>query len=132
MNRINKSTERQPEAQPGRQRSPRKAACAADCRALEEIPNIGPAIAANLRQLGILWPADLATRDAWALYESLCHQTSCYHDPCVLDTFLAATAFMRGAPAQPWWHYTPERQERYGQALVAMHLAIARPSGLPH
>jgi hypothetical protein len=32
----------------------------------------------------------------------------------VLDTFMAATAFMGGAEARPWWDYTAERKARYG------------------
>jgi hypothetical protein len=32
----------------------------------------------------------------------------------VLDTFLAATDFMRGAPARPWWTYTAARKAAYG------------------
>jgi hypothetical protein len=32
------------------------------------------------------------------------------HDPCVLDTFIAAVRYMEGAPNTPWWHYTPERK----------------------
>jgi hypothetical protein len=32
----------------------------------------------------------------------------------VLDTFLAATDFMRGAPPRPWWDYTAQRKRDYG------------------
>jgi hypothetical protein len=32
----------------------------------------------------------------------------------VLDTFIAACEFMRGAPPTPWWHYTAQRKRRYG------------------
>ena len=35
-------------------------------------------------------------------------------DPCVLDTLMAATDFMRGAPAAPWWKYTAERKATFG------------------
>ena len=35
-------------------------------------------------------------------------------DPCVLDTFMAATDFMRGAQPTPWWHYTAQRKQTYG------------------
>ena len=30
----------------------------------------------------------------------------------MLDTFIAATRFMAGEPARPWWHYTAERKAR--------------------
>ena len=89
---------------------PRKAASAELCEQLEQLPNIGPSIAADLRLLGVLHPRELAHRDAFELYQALCRTTGKRHDPCVLDTFLAATDFMRGAPARPWWHYTAQRK----------------------
>ena len=91
-----------------------KAASAADCQRLEQLPNIGPAMAADLRALGIQHPAELAQRDAFALYQSLCSLSGKRQDPCVLDTFMAATAFMGGAAPRPWWDYTAERKTRYG------------------
>jgi hypothetical protein len=33
----------------------------------------------------------------------------------VLDTFMAATDFMRGAAPAPWWAYTARRKAMYGQ-----------------
>lgn len=86
-----------------------KAASAAACDRLEQVPNIGPATAADLRQLGIHHPADLARADPAELFDRLCHLTGQRHDPCVLDTLHAAVDFMRGAPAQPWWAYTARR-----------------------
>lgn len=91
-----------------------KAHSAHECERLEQLPNIGPAIAADLRLLGIHHPRELATRDAFVLYQSLCARTGQRHDPCVLDTFMAATDFMRGADARPWWHYTAQRKVVYG------------------
>lgn len=92
-----------------------KAASAAECAALEQLPNIGPALAADLRLIGIVCPADLRGKDAFVLYQRLCAVTGQRHDPCVLDTFMAATDFMRGAPAAPWWHYTAQRKALFGQ-----------------
>jgi predicted flap endonuclease-1-like 5' DNA nuclease len=34
---------------------------------LQDIPNVGPAIAADLRQLGITTPAELPGRDPYAM-----------------------------------------------------------------
>ena len=48
------------------------------------------------------------------LYQSLCAATGQRQDPCVLDTFMAATDFMRGAEAAPWWAYTAQRKALYG------------------
>lgn len=92
-----------------------KAENAAACERLEQLPNIGPALAADLRLIGILHPRDLVDQDGHALYLKLCTLTGQRHDPCVLDTFLAAADFMAGAPAAPWWHYTALRKARYGQ-----------------
>lgn len=77
---------------------------------LEDIPNIGRAIASDLRQLGITTPGDLPGRDPYALYDDLCRITGKRHDPCLLDTFIAAVRYMEGAPKKPWWKYTAERK----------------------
>lgn len=92
-----------------------KAASAADCKTLEQLPNIGPALAADLRLIGIREPKDLRGKDAFVLYQKLCAATGQRQDPCVLDTFMAATDFMAGAPAAPWWKYTAERKALFGQ-----------------
>ena len=97
-----------------RARTSTKARRAADCEALEQLPNIGPALAADLRSIGVVHPRELAARDAFVLYQALCAKSGKRQDPCVLDTFMAATDFMRGAPAAPWWRYTPQRKAVYG------------------
>lgn len=91
-----------------------KAASAADCLQLEQLPNIGPALAADLRLIGIRTPQELRGRDPFVLYQTLCQHTGRRHDPCVLDTFMAATDFMHGAAPAPWWRYTPLRKQQYG------------------
>ncbi len=103
------SSHRPPKAPP-----PRKAASAAECERLEQLPNIGPSLAADLREVGIALPQDLASQDAFALYLRLCTLRGRRQDPCVLDTFMAAVDFMRGAPPQHWWNYTAQRKQRYG------------------
>ena len=77
---------------------------------LEDIPNVGPAVAGNLRQLGITTPSELQGRDPYALYDDLCRTTGQHHDPCLLDTFIAAVRYMAGEPKKPWWKYTAERK----------------------
>ncbi len=91
-----------------------KAKSAAECMRLEQLPNIGPALASDLRLIGIRTPADLGEEDALALYRRLCQAKGQRQDPCVLDTFMAATDFMRGAAAAPWWTYTAERKATFG------------------
>lgn len=88
----------------------KKAKTAAQALELEAIPNIGPSIAGNLRLLGIHAPTDLKGQDPYVLYQQLCAQTGVRHDPCLLDTFIAATRFMAGEPPLPWWRYTKERK----------------------
>jgi hypothetical protein len=77
---------------------------------LRDIPNVGPAVAANLRQMGIETPAELAGRDPYEMYDELCRITGKRHDPCMLDTFIAVVRYMEGAPKEPWWNYTAERK----------------------
>ena len=91
-----------------------KAAHPGACQTLEQLPNIGPALAADLRLIGIRSPRELRGRDPFVLYQQLCAATGQRQDPCVLDTFMAATDFMRGAPRKPWWAYTAERKARFG------------------
>jgi hypothetical protein len=88
----------------------KKAKTAAETMELEAIPNIGPVVAGDLRQLGIHAPADLKGQDPYILYQQLCAQTGVMHDPCLLDTFIAVTRFMAGEPPLPWWRYTKERE----------------------
>jgi hypothetical protein len=78
--------------------------------ALEQLPNVGPAVAADFRLLGVARPQDLLGRDRYALYDELCRLTRRRHDPCLLDTFIAAVRFMGGESAKPWWAYTAERK----------------------
>ncbi len=93
---------------------PLKASSATECELLEQLPNIGPSLAADLRLLGVQHPQELAAKDAFQLYQSLCSKTGKRQDPCVLDTFMAATDFMRGAEPKPWWTYTAQRKQVYG------------------
>ena len=81
-----------------------------DIACLEDIPNVGPAIAADLRQLGITQPGDLVGCDPYEMYDNLCRITGKRHDPCLLDTFIAAVRYMAGEPKKPWWKYTAERK----------------------
>jgi hypothetical protein len=89
----------------------KKARTIRDVARLEDIPNIGTAIAADLRQLGINHPVDLLDRDPYEMYDDLCRLTGQHHDPCLLDTFIAAVRFMEGEPKKPWWNYTAERKK---------------------
>jgi hypothetical protein len=79
---------------------------------LEDLVNVGPSIAGDLRSIGIRRPQDLIGKDPYALYERLCAKTGVRHDPCVIDAFISVVRFMEGEPARPWWYYTSERKTR--------------------
>jgi hypothetical protein len=87
-----------------------KATHASQARVLTDIPNIGKSMAGDLRGLGVSTPADVAAMDPLATYEALRTPMGQRHDPCVLDTFLAAKDFMNGGPARPWWNFTAQRK----------------------
>ena len=96
--------------QSSRRRTTGKAGAAQEVASLEDIPNVGPAVAGDLRRLGISSPGDLPGRDPYAMYDDLCRLTGQRHDPCLLDTFIAAVRYMEGGPKKPWWAYTAERK----------------------
>ena len=79
-------------------------------RALEDLPNVGKVVAADLRALGIVEPLQLKGQDPFALYDRLNRVTGVRHDPCLLDTFIAVVRFVEGGPARPWWRFTGERK----------------------
>ena len=79
-------------------------------RNLTDLPNVGPATAADLRLLGIAHPAQWRDRDPAQLYATLCRKTGVRHDPCVIDVFASITAFMDGDDPKPWWAYTALRK----------------------
>ena len=58
----------------------------------------------------VVAPSALAGRDPYALYDDLCRLTGQRHDPCLLDTFIAAVRYMEGGPKKPWWKFTAERK----------------------
>jgi DNA transformation protein len=80
-------------------------------RELEGIPNIGKAIAADLRCIGILTPAQLAEREPLATYRALTGSMGQRHDPCVLYTLIAADHFLRHGETIPWWKFTGAGRE---------------------
>ena len=79
-------------------------------RTLTDLPNVGPAAAADLRLLGIEHPGQLVGRDPVQLYDDLCRVTGVRHDPCVIDVFASIAAFLAGDEPKPWWAYTAQRK----------------------
>jgi hypothetical protein len=79
---------------------------------LTSVPNVGPAVVRTLRRLGIEAPGDLGGQDPEELFERLCAIDGRRHDPCLLDTFVAAVSFADGGPPRPWWEFSRERKAR--------------------
>src|SRR6185369_552860 len=81
---------------------------------LEDLPNIGKSIAADLRSIGILNPGQLAGREPLDVFRALAEVMGHRHDPCVLYTLLSAKPFLESGVALPWWKF-PEQ----GRKLLA-------------
>ena len=79
---------------------------------LQEIPNVGPKMAAVLIKLGVTSLEDAAGRDSDEMYHELCAIDAKRHDPCVRDVFAAVVSHAEGGVAKPWWEFTPERKAR--------------------
>lgn len=88
-----------------------KAKKAIDAKKLEDIPNIGKAVAKDLRLMGITRPDQLKGKDGLKLYAKLNRLTGVRHDPCMADTFMAAVDFMNGGKPKMWWEFTKERKK---------------------
>jgi Pathogenicity locus len=84
---------------------------------LEDIPNIGPALAKRLRAVGIHRPDQLKGKDGIKLYQKLNKVSGIRHDPCVADTFMAAVDFMKTGKGKPWWEFTPKRKKLFSGRL---------------
>lgn len=91
-----------------------KAKKAKDAKKLEDIPNIGKAVAEDLRLMGITRPDQLKNKDGLKLYAQLNKVTGVRHDPCMADTFMAAVDFMNGGKPKMWWEFTSERKKLLG------------------
>ncbi|MCW8932574.1 MAG: helix-hairpin-helix domain-containing protein [Gammaproteobacteria bacterium] len=78
---------------------------------LDELPNIGKAIAADLILIGIEHPQDLIGKNPLQLYATLCEKTGVRKDPCVIDVFMSVVDFMEGEEPHPWWFYTKKRKK---------------------
>ena len=77
---------------------------------LEELPNIGKAMAGDLRLIGIDHPKELIEKNPFELFDELCAKSGKRHDPCVIDVFMSVVRFMEGGDALPWWAFTEKRK----------------------
>jgi len=79
---------------------------------LIQMPNIGPAVARELERLGVTRQDDLRGREGEQLFAELCALDGRDHDPCLLDTFVAAVAYVNDGDTRPWWEFSRERKAR--------------------
>ena len=76
---------------------------------LQQIPGVGPRVAAMLQEIGIRRISDLRRRSPERLYESLCAVRKQRIDPCVLYAFRCAVYFASEPNPDPerlkWWNW---------------------------
>jgi hypothetical protein len=87
------------------------APAAATSARLEDLPNIGKRLAADLRNVGIREPMDLMDKDPRVLFAELVPVMGHRHDPCVFYTLLAVRHYLQHAEAMPWWKFTAQGRE---------------------
>ncbi len=75
---------------------------------LEELPNIGRSIAADLRRIGIMNSGDLSGLEPLATYRRLAEVMGSRHDPCVFHVLLAVRYFFESGVPLPWWRFAEE------------------------
>jgi hypothetical protein len=76
---------------------------------LQEIPNVGPAIARRLAELGFDSAASLRGQDPEELLARTEAIRGTPEDPCLLDTYRAVIAFAETGDARPWHAFSRER-----------------------
>ena len=81
---------------------------------LTDLPNIGKAIATDLKKIGINSSSDLEKRNALTIFEELRTVMGKRHDPCVYYTLLSVKHFLRTAESLPWWKFTAQGKIHLG------------------
>jgi len=91
---------------------------------LQQLPAVGPSIAADLRRLGVRSIKDMARRNPERLYSRLCEITGQRQDPCVLYSFRCAVYAARTEKPEPellkWWNWVsaePSRRDSMSRRL---------------
>ena len=79
---------------------------------LRELRNIGKAMLADFKLLGVTSVSQLAEQNVDELYTRLSLITVSRQDPCVHDTFAAAIHQSKTGEALNWWAFTALRKER--------------------
>jgi hypothetical protein len=78
-------------------------------RALQELPGVGPSIAADLYALGLREPAALVGHDPEDLYDRSCKLQGLRIDRCLLYVYRCAVHYATHRPRDPerckWWNW---------------------------
>ncbi len=107
----------------------RKATHETDRRSIlkfEQIINVGPAMARDFQRLGLVRPQQLMGNDPVKLYQRICKLTNQFHDPCVLDTYMATVDYMNGNAPQTWWSFTEQRKRDHTKVVDALREKFPR------
>ncbi|MGJ8677068.1 MAG: helix-hairpin-helix domain-containing protein [Akkermansiaceae bacterium] len=86
----------------------------------EQIINIGPKIADQFREIGLISPQDLKGNDPFLLYKKINKSRKQFVDPCVQDRYMSAIDFMNGNPPKLWWEYTKERKKSHTEIVDSL------------
>jgi hypothetical protein len=76
---------------------------------LREIPNVGPAVARRLAELGFDGADSLRGQDPEELFARTEAARGAPEDPCLLDTYRAVVAFADTGDTRPWHAFSRER-----------------------
>jgi hypothetical protein len=79
---------------------------------LQEIPNVGPAVARRLAELGFDGVDALRGQDPEDLFARTEAARGRPEDPCLLDTYRAVVAFADTGDDRPWHAFSKERLGR--------------------
>lgn len=84
---------------------------------LEQIPGVGPSIAADLHAIGITAVAELKDTDPQALYDRVCRFTGEKQDRCLLYVFRCAVYYASRVKHEPeklkWWNWKDGETKRH-------------------
>ncbi len=87
------------------------------CAQFQQLPNVGPSVAADLLRLGLRNLLDVKKADPDVLLARL-ERLAGRQDPCVADVLRSAVWHARNpkAPGRPWWEWSRKRLDGKGKA----------------
>ena len=90
--------------------------------------NVGPAVEADLLELGIRAIDQLAKLNADDLFRRLQRRMGAACDPCLHDTFSAIIHEARTGEKRPWFTFTAARKRREAKGQLDLRISDrARP-----